>query len=407
MKLPTYRPVWNYRNAVNKNGRYMIHIEIYISRQVKREYEEVEVPLKVAKDEWCGKPGSWVKINHPYAFEINEAIREKLALLTDLNKRYYAAKKSLTWPLIKKELQRNNNTNSFLAYFREVIRDPPETLDDSTIDRYKVTLKHLTLWRPDMTFNDLSEELFREFKKYLEQQKDLAGSTINGYFNACKKVVDWARKDNHISKEHEDSIFEDIHFSIGKPKKDRLELDEITAWKNHEFGDREATQERDRDLFLIQIYTGYYYNDLRELLKSEFKKDPEFGPYFQRARYKNDNQAIVPIWKFKNAAVLIEKYRSKDYKDPYFFRRDIFTEDQPYNRNLKRIARRLGWQKNVYNKMGRNTNAQLCIRFGGKRPVVSRMLGHEKEETTSSYYEVNVADVIEGTRDINFDKFDI
>jgi site-specific recombinase XerD len=407
MKMPNYRPRWNYRNAVNENGRYKVHIEIYISRKVKREYEEVNVPLKVAKEEWSGKTDGWVKICHPYAFEINEAIKEKLAILSDLNKRYYTAKKTLTYPLIKKELQRNNNTNSFLAYFREIIKDTPETLDDTTMDRYKVTLGHLTRWKPGITFNDLSEELFQEFKKYLEKQKDLAGSTVNGYFNSCKKVVNWARKDNHITKEHEESIFEDIHISIGKPKKDRLEVEEITDWKNYNFTAKEPTQERDRNIFLIQIYTGYYYNDLRELLKTEYKKDPEFGPYFQSERYKNDNLAIVPLWKFKNALPLIEKYRSKDPKDPYFFRRDIFTEDQPYNRNLKRIAKLLTWKKNVYNKMGRNTNSQLYIRFGAKRPVVSRMLGHEKEETTSAYYEVNVADVIEGVKDIDFDKFDI
>jgi hypothetical protein len=35
------------------------------------------------------------------------------------------------------------------------------------------------------------------------------------------------------------------------------------------------------------------------------------------------------------------------------------------------------------------------------------MLGHEKEETSNAYYEVNVADVIEGTKDVHLDKFDI
>jgi integrase len=104
---------------------------------------------------------------------------------------------------------------------------------------------------------------------------------------------------------------------------------------------------------------------------------------------------------------ILELYRSKDPKDPYLFRRDVFTEDQPYNRNLKRIAKLLEWDKNIYNKLARNTNSQLYIRYGAKRPILSKMLGHEREETTSAYYDVNVADVIEGTKDVNFDKFDI
>src|ERR1700722_2253273 len=133
MKMPAYKPVWNYRKKRYQSGRYKVHIEIYISRNVKREYEEVEVPLKIAPEEWSGKTNSWVKINHPYAFEINEAIKQKLALLSNLNKRYYGAQKSLTWPLIKKELQQGHNTNSFLAYYTEVIKHPPETLDDETL----------------------------------------------------------------------------------------------------------------------------------------------------------------------------------------------------------------------------------------------------------------------------------
>jgi site-specific recombinase XerD len=392
---------------VNENGRYKIHIEIYISRKLKREYEEVNVPLKVAKEEWSGKTDGWVKIIHPYAFEINEAIKDKLALLSNLNKRYYTAKKTLTWPLIKKELQRSNNTNSFLAYFREIIKDPPESLDDTTMERYKVTLGHLTRWNPSITFNDLSEELFQEFKKYLEKQKDLAGSTVNGYFNAIKRVVAWSRKDLHITKEHQETIFEDIHIKIGKTAPDHLEIHEITGWKNHDFEGKHSALERDRNIFLIQIYSGFYYNDLRELLKTELKTDPEYGPYLLAGRYKNDNLAIVPLWKFKNAWPLIQKYLSNNSKDPYLFRRDIFKEDQAYNRSLKRIATLLKWNRNVYNKLARKTNSQLYIRFGSKRPILSKMLGHEEEATTSAYFDVNIIEIIEGTKDVNLDQFDI
>jgi hypothetical protein len=51
MKMPTYRPVWNHRKKRNKIGRYKVHIEVYISRKVKREYIELQVPLKVAAEE--------------------------------------------------------------------------------------------------------------------------------------------------------------------------------------------------------------------------------------------------------------------------------------------------------------------------------------------------------------------
>jgi site-specific recombinase XerD len=406
MKMPAYTPVWNWRNAKNGKARYKVHICIYLNGN--RRYAEVPTPLNVAKNEWDGKDNAWVKNTHPYGYEINQAIKQRIDLLTDLNKRYFQAKKSLTFPLIYKELRQNNNTHSFNQYFALIIKDPPEVLDQETMKRYHAALGNLNRFNSAVTFNDLSEDLFQKFKKYCIQDQELAGSTVNGYFNACKKVINWARKDNHISKAHEESIFEDVHIKVGKPKKDRLELDEITAWKNHDFKGKHPTQERDRNLFLIQIYTGFYYNDLRELLKTELKKDPEYGHYIQSGRYKNDNLAIVPLWKFKNGWPLIQLYLNKNPKDFYLFARDIFTEDQPYNRNLKRIAiDHLKWNRNVYNKLARSTNAQLYIRYGAKRPILSKMLGHEKEETASAYYEVNVVDVIEGTKEVNFDKFDI
>jgi site-specific recombinase XerD len=405
--MPSYRVMWNYRRMTNQSGLYKIHIEINLNRKGDRKYEEIKVPEKIGKQHWSGKENSWVKNTHPYAFEINEAIKAKLYLLSNLNKRYYLANKALSWPQIKRELQLNNNTDSFLTYFDSVIKCPKEDLDESTLDRYKVTLGHLKRWRPGITFVDLSEELFQEFKIYLSQQKELVGSTINGYFNSIKKVISWARKDNFVSKEYVESIFEDIHIKIGKPAPDHLEIHEITAWKNHDFQGANAALERDRNIFLIQIYTGCYYNDLREMLKTELKTDPEYGPYLLTGRYKNDNLSIIPLWKFKNAWPLIQKYLSHDPKDPHLFRRDIFIEDQPYNRSLKRIAEMLKWTRNVYNKLARKTNSQLYIRFGSNVPIVSKMLGHEKQETTNAYFEVNIIEVIEGTKAVDLDRFDI
>jgi len=239
--------------------------------------------LKVTRAEWDDKPGAWVN-----------------------NKN-----------LIFKELQRGNNTQSFNAYFEEIIKDPPEHLDPVTMNRYRAALAVLNSFNPKITFNDLSDDLFEKLKKHAIEKKELAGSATNGYFNAYKKVINWARKDHHLTKGHEESIFEDIHIKIGKPKKDSLQLEEVSAWKNHSFDPKYYALERDRDLFLIQIYTGYYYNDLKELLKTELKKDHEHGHYFQSARYKNDQLAIVPLWKFKNAWPLIQKYMSRNPKDPY------------------------------------------------------------------------------------------
>ncbi|MDP4218574.1 MAG: site-specific integrase [Bacteroidota bacterium] len=405
MKMPRYTPVWNWRKTVNESKLYPIHIRISLTGDTK--YYPVEVPQKVKEDEWTGKPGAWVKNTHPFCFEINGRIKEIMDILDGLVKRYYTAKKSLSFPIIMKELNKNDNSNLFNAYFAEFIRDPPETYDPETLKRYRACLQHLNRFNDSITFNDLCDELFQKFKKYCETEARLVGSTINGYFNALKKVTYWARKDNHITKEHQETIFEDVKIKINKPKKDHLEVGEIVQWKNFKFPEKHASLERDRDIFLFQIYTGFYYSDVKELLKSELHKDPEYGMYIAAERYKNDEQAIIPLWKFPHAAVLLEKYANKNSKDPHAFARNAFITDQVYNRRLKLIAELLGWQRNMKNKLGRNTNIQLYIRYGANRPIISKMAGHEREETTNAYFEVGLRDVIEGTKGVDFEKLGI
>ena len=134
----------------------------------------------------------------------------------------------------------------------------------------------------------------------------------------------------------------------------------------------------------------------------------KFHNYFYSERFKNDGLAIIPLWKFPHAMKLIDKYRSTDPNDKYLLRRDCFITDQVFNWRIKEIAKKiLGWDRPIKNKLGRNTNAQLYIRFGANRPIVSKMLGHDKEETTSNYFDVNIREVIEGVKDINFEKLGI
>ncbi|MBS1598476.1 MAG: site-specific integrase [Bacteroidetes bacterium] len=405
MLTPTCKPVLNWRNKIRTSKTYPIHLRITIDR-ISR-YFPIELPQKIKLDQWSGKEYSWIKNTHPFAFEINNTIKEKIEMFNDLVRRCFANKKSVTFPLVLKELQKTHNTNLFNEYFTDIIKDTPESLELATLKRYRSCQAILNRFNASITFNDLSEDLFLRFKKYCENEGHLAGSTINSYFNVLKKVINWARKDGHITKAHQESIFEDVHIKIGKPKKDHLEIEEIQALKNFKFSEKAKSLERDRDLFMLQIYTGFYYNDLKELLKADLKKDPQHGYYLNASRSKNGNLAIVPLWKFPNAIDLIRKYECKNSKDKFLLDRKYFMYNQVYNRRLKLIAEQLGWERNMYNKLARNTNSQLYIRFGAERPIVSKMMGHEREETTNSYYEVNIRDVIEGTRNVNFDNLQL
>ena len=91
----------------------------------------------------------------------------------------------------------------------------------------------------------------------------------------------------------------------------------------------------------------------------------------------------------------------------YLFKRESFVEVQVFNRNLKILAKRAEIRRTLSNKTGRHTNVQMWIRFGADRPVLSKMMSHEKEQTTQNYYKVNLREVIEGTKSVDFEKYAI
>ena len=111
------------------------------------------------------------------------------------------------------------------------------------------------------------------------------------------------------------------------------------------------------------------------LKKEHLVKDHQHGYMILGQRTKNDEQTMIPLFKFPEAGRLIEKYASKVITDVYVFDRKAFLSECVYNRQLKQVARKMGINKPVSNKVARHTNAQLWIRLGTNRPVVSQNPG--------------------------------
>lgn len=101
-----------------------------------------------------------------------------------------------------------------------------------------------------------------------------------------------------------------LNVRVQKAKRVFLDLQEVKRWKALEFPSDKQYLERDRDLFLFQVYTGYYYKDLLIFTKDHLQMDEEFGHMILGARDKNGNLTIIPLFKFPYAQVILERYRS-------------------------------------------------------------------------------------------------
>lgn len=404
MSIPHIAIVLNWRNQVNKSELYSVHLRVKIGEDAR--YYKIETPQKISLEEWSGKENNWVKPCHPFSFEINNKIIEKKTLLHDLIRRSFTFNKELTFEIISRHLKKKGDRNSFLEYMQAYILNPPEKLEINTIKKYKTCLTHLQKFRKQIFFSDIDNLLIKDFYKFMQITLKLQGAACKKYMEALKKVIRHARKENYLDPAQMEFLFDDVKIKVNRTKRTFLEIAEILKWKSIIFPKEKEYLARDRDLFLFQVYTGYYYKDLLIFTKDQLLEDEEYGYIIVGARDKNNNQTIIPLFKFPHASVIIRKYQSQP-SDKTVFNSDVFIEEPAYNRNLKEIARLAKLAKNISNKVARHTNAQLWIRYGAERPIVSKMMGHTKEETTKNYYDINIPEIVEGTRRVDFKKLGI
>lgn len=197
----------------------------------------------------------------------------------------------------------------------------------------------------------------------MQTAQNLQGAACKKYMEAFKKVIRQARKENFLDPAQMEFLFEDIRIKVPRAKRTFLEPHEIKVWKELSFKNDEQHLERDRNLFLFQIYTGYYYKDLLIFMKDQLLEDEQYGFIIVGARDRNNNQTVVPLFKFPNAAIIMKKYAS-GAKEKTVFAKQNFIEEQVYNRHLKQIAKLAGISKPVSNKVARHTNAQLWVSHG-------------------------------------------
>lgn len=399
VSVPCVGVVLNWRNEDNKSGLYPVHIRIKQGNIAR--YYRVPTPVKVKLNQWSGKENAWVKTSHPFAFEINNKIAGTMTLVNEYIKRCFNFGKPVTVTGIIDSLTNKGENKSFLDFMQRYITRPPEKLEPNTVKKYATTLTHLRKFRKHLFFTEVDNTLLRNFCRFMQADLELGGAATKKYMEALKKVIRHARRENYISSQQMEFLFDGLNVRVQKAKRTFLDLQEVKKWKALSFTPEQQHLERDRDMFLFQIYTGYYYKDLFIFTRDQLQMDEEYGHIILGARDKNGNQTIIPLFKFPFAQTILKNYRSRS-GDKYVFDRRYRVEEPVYNRNLKEIAQLAGIHKSVSNKVARHTNAQLWIRYGAEGAVLSKMLGHTKQETTRNYFDVNLPEIVEGTKRVDF-----
>lgn len=184
----------------------------------------------------------------------------------------------------------------------------PEKLEPNTIKKYSTTLTHLKKFKRQIFFTEIDNTLLRDFGLFMQTKLELGGAATKKYLEAFKKVIRHPRRENFISPQQMEFLFDGIKIRVEKAKRTFLDIAEVKRWKAVRFEPEFQYLERDRDMFLFQIYTGYYFKDLLIFTKDQLQTDHEYGHIILGARDKNGNQTIIPLFKFPYAKDILERY---------------------------------------------------------------------------------------------------
>lgn len=238
-------------------------------------------------------------------------------------------------------------------------------------------------------FSDLTLPAIIRLDEYLRKRiiKDgqlMCAASVYTYHKVIRLYINDAINDGILNE----NPYTHFRCNKGKSKvRTVLSMDEVHMMENYPA--RTPFEEKIRDLFIVQCYTGLAYADL---MATDFRKLQPVG----------DDLVLIDETRQKSGTrfILFILPPVRDVLLRYNFELPHLAYDV-YNRNLKAIATAAGIKKNVTTHIGRHTFATtIALSSGIPIEVVSKMLGHTNIQTTQIYAKILPLQVLDAFRKI-------
>jgi integrase/recombinase XerD len=166
-----------------------------------------------------------------------------------------------------------------------------------------------------------------------------------------------------------------------------LTEDQIQRFSNLEVATLD--EEKAKALFLWQVYTGMAYQDAQNFKVNHLKKF-EGKKVIVMQRQKTSETFYVPL--FQQAEELLNKWNNRLPR----------LTNQGFNRILKRLGKRIGFEGSLTTHVARKTAATYWINNGIDFKIVSRLLGHKNSLVTEAIYaKISVQTILRETDHLN------
>lgn len=377
MKKISYRPVYNRKNRLNKQGKALLQIEAYLEK--RKVYFSSHIHLT---------PQQWDKrreriVAHPNAEALNLMLATFMMELEQKELELWKNGQDITLEKLKETFIKEN-MHTFLEFAKREIED--SQLKESTRKNRLTTCYLLAKFKQRINFKDLTSKFIFEFESFLYQQ-GCHTNTVAKHMKHLKLLVNSAINKGYI--EPGNYAFRRYRIKTEEGKHAFLRPEELEKLETIDTSLLTPVQKHTLDAFLFCCYTGLRYSDFRNLTtRNIYSVDGKPWIVFRTIKTNKEVRLPIALLFDGKALKLIQKYRQR--------LNSFFTVDSNscLNKRLIHIGKKAGIQKHFSFHSARHTNATLLIYKGVSITTVQRLLGHRNLSTTQGYSEIMEGTII-------------
>ncbi len=389
LPLKMYRTKYVLKNPSKKSGIGKITIEIYFSRDSKRERMYLPTGEEIHEKFW--KNGIISK-SYPQKEQLLRRLEDKHQ---EVKQQLYQWEKEigyLTVDLIKTKLEEKPvQERDILTLFEEFMEVKKLTAKHKMVIKLTTIKNHLKIFlgRKKMYLVEYNQTFINKLTHYWEQKVGLQPNTIHKNFRFILLFMNYLRKEGLLENE----FYKEFQYPR-MVETNTIVLSKGEVVKLIQYVPKTNSESKVRDLFLVLIFTGLRFGDAVRIRKSWVR-----GEFLFINTQKTGEKVSIPIhphlkevlakYEYDLIPLRISNQKFNDYVKG-LCREAGITDQIEIVRYEKGVKKYLTFPKHqlIASHTGRRTFITNAILAGIPLPVIQKITGHRKLTTLQKYVEI-------------------
>ncbi|WP_299160940.1 site-specific integrase [uncultured Tenacibaculum sp.] len=348
---------------IRADGTCALYVQIFIEGKRKR------LPLNIyIKPKMFDSKKQQVRGNSQIAKDYNLIIGKKLSDINKIAISYRLSDSYLTLDKLVEDLTNPTSKTDFIKFYEDELKKQKNIIEDSTHAQQESTLRKIKKFKSRIFFQDITEDLIKEFKSYCKKTLKNQDNTISTALKNLKKYLHIANKKGIKTPLNYSEIVVK-RFKSNRVFLDEQELKTLFEYRESKFVPDDYKNVLDR--FLFSCFTGLRISDIQRLTTENIVGDYlafkiQKTKKFHKIKLNNTSKIFI------NDETL--------FKGKYY--------DQDINEILKEIAKNAGVQKHLTFHVARHTFATNFLIKGGRVENLQKILGHSMITETMIYVHI-------------------